>query len=182
MEAKIMIVIIEGPRCAGKSIFAGSLCAELQNQGISASTWKSSRGEDPVSDMLSSLESFVENQVWILDRFHFTEWINSYYLQRGWTLSNEWRKIKRGLMNIDDKLHEKNTIIILLTTQAHTLRERWKETNRIDIVNEPQRILKIWEGIFDLTKCDIIHFHNDTQQMLIRNVNIIVDLIKGRIK
>jgi len=177
-----MIVITEGPRCSGKSMFVNLLCKNLKIEGISASTWKVSRGKDPVSDMLNSLINFVGDRVWILDRFHLTEWTNSFILKRGWTLIDEWVEIEEGLEDIDDKLRERRAIIVLLTARAHVLKERWVKTKREDIEDDPEHILKMWEETLNLTKCDIIHLHNDTQQMLIRNVNIVIDLVKGRIK
>ena len=178
-----MIVIVEGPRCSGKTTFARELFEELKSREISVSIWKASRGEDSVFDMLNSLEGFAEDRVWILDRFHLTEWINSRILQRGWASSSEWREIEGGLINIDNELRKRNTIIILLTAQSYILRKRWKKTKRVGvIINEPQRILRIWETVFDLTRCDIIHLRNNTRQMLTCNVNITADLIKGRIR
>lgn len=177
-----MIVVVEGPRCAGKSMFAKALWDELKDRGISANVWKSKRGEDPVSDMLSSLADFTEDRVWILDRFHLTEWTNSFILQRGWFERSVWAEIVKGLMGIDNKLRDRKAIIILLTAQAHVLKRRLRITGREDVNNDPEHILKTWEGIFGLTRCDAIHLHNDTSQMLARNVDIAADLIKGRIR
>jgi len=182
MEAKVMIVVVEGPRCSGKSNFIDVLYGELKKRRLSAYKWKAIRGANPIPDMKNSLRvEFVRDLIYLLDRFHLTEWINSFALERGWDTPDQWARIESGLTEIDDELRIRNALIVLLTVDATELERRWELEDREDVDRDAGWVLYTWREAFDLTRCDIVHFRNDTPQMLIRNVNLAINLIQGRL-
>lgn len=77
-----MIVIIDGPRGAGKTTLAEYIRDQATHIGLNAYIAKNARPEDPLEFMLERIREGRGNHILILDRFHWTEWVMSCWHKR----------------------------------------------------------------------------------------------------
>lgn len=80
------ILIIDGMRGSGKTTMCQKLLERFHQDGLDAVVFKGERieGVSPHEGMILQIEEFDKNpgRIFILDRFHLTEYVMSTYLQR----------------------------------------------------------------------------------------------------
>lgn len=118
-----MIVIIDGPRGSGKSLMCEALRMEFINTPIRVEKFKSTRPDDPFEEMIQAINSFSFNhdRLFIVDRFHLTEYVFSVYHNRV-PLS----KLINQTIHISRKLERASAIRVVLMASPEVLAERLK--------------------------------------------------------
>lgn len=121
-----MILIIEGPRCAGKTTIAHKVVDILNESGITAQYKKFSRADDPIEDMKQRVLEFdrIRSIVYVIDRFHLTELVMR--LADGTVMPSI---LNRKIKTIDGLLGRAEASIVVLKTSQQVLKRRVEERN-----------------------------------------------------
>jgi len=177
-----MIVIFEGPRLVGKTTIIAKLNEVLSAWGLPVETWKDTRGEDPVQDMNAILDEgfFTEDKIWLLDRFHMSEWVISKATRRDAYPGSEWAFYQANLQAIDERLAGMNALIILITSSPWFVDQRATLTGKKDPIGDGQKAQYWWLNTIGKTVCDMIHVINDKQNQLERLCFMLADIIAIR--
>ncbi len=159
-----MIILFEGARCTGKTTLSRRLVANLKEAGFPAEWWKAERGEDPFDDMMRSLHSDFEerNKLWVLDRFHLTEYVNSLAGRRADNQEELWKKTAR----IDRLLSKGDVFLVFMMSSSAVRQKRLKEEGREEPV-VPTYMNALWVdtvrrselpkiGVFSSVEMDLI--------------------------
>lgn len=173
-----MIILFEGPRLAGKTTLIGRVKKTLTDWGYPVQDWKDTRGEDPVSDMNAILDEgiFTEDLIWLLDRFHFSEWVNSKASRRESYPGSEWTFYEAGLQQIDERMRDLNALIVLVTSSPWMIDKRMEKLRKKDLAGDSQRAQFWWLNTIGKTRCDMIHVINDRTDQLDRLVGMLADI------
>jgi hypothetical protein len=123
-----MIILFEGARCTGKTTLSRRLVTDLKEYGFPAEWWKAERGEDPYEDMLGTIRSVFSDRskLWVVDRFHLTEYVNSF--ASGRVLDKE--KLWSNITVVDSLLGSQDTFIAFMMTSSGVREHRLKAEGR----------------------------------------------------
>lgn len=174
-----MIVVFEGPRCSGKTTLALNLVTELKADKFPAELWKSERGKDPLSDMITTIYSDFEDQtkLWVIDRFHLSEYVNSKASKRG--TSAYVAELDQQIWHIDRLLQGRDAIIVHLIVGLNTRRMRLKREGKGDPAGS-LFMESLWAQAMLASRCDRVAVYNDHPADMRGARDILFDLIKAR--
>lgn len=172
------IIIIEGRRGVGKTTMCSELHGKLTSMGIDARLWKSERTDNPTLDMAHSIAEMIlePDVVFILDRFHLTEFVLSAELGRRklGALINDTFYISRILRN-------QRALVFLLTAADEdvTLRlsERRQEDRAKSEFDSQADEQAVWLAAFELfggPHGQIVRIDASGVGRLQRNVDLVV--------
>lgn len=139
----MMIVILEGPRGTGKTTLCLELVSRLQALGLPAELHKGQRIGDPIEGMISTIrEKFTEDKIWIVDRFHLTEWVMSIHLER-----RDFVELTKDIRCIDIYLHQAGALGVILDAPDVVIADRVVRRNDGRGFEMPlERSRKLWEA------------------------------------
>lgn len=174
-----MIVLFEGARCTGKTTLSTVLLTRLNSDGFPVERWKAERGEFPYQDMLATLSSDFDDRsmLWLVDRFHLTEYVNSVALGRvkGADKKEElWLKT----MNIDRLLRLKDTILVCMMSSTYTRERRLIAEERKDEA-ETSLMNALWIDTFRRSELPKIGIFNNTERDLEQGCDILAQYIEA---
>ncbi len=177
-----MIVIFEGPQGTGKTTLIANLLDEFKRREIPAEQWKVERGTDPIVDMNSILDSgrWGDDKVFLLDRFHMSEWVISKATRRNWASEAQWSAYEEQLKLIDSRLKEMDALLVFLTASPSLVQKRLGKLEKEDILGGPQQADYHWRLGMHRTHCDIIHIVNNDFEQMKRNVLMLADIVEMR--
>lgn len=177
-----MIVIFEGPQGTGKTTLITNLLDEFKRREISAEQWKVERGTNPIVDMNSILDSgrWGDDKVFLLDRFHMSEWVISRATRRNWGDEAQWSAYESQLKLIDNRLREMDALLVFLTANPYFVQKRLSKLGKQDTLGGPQQADYHWRIGLHKTRCDVIHVPNNDFYQMRRNVQIIADTVEIR--
>ena len=144
-----MIVILEGPRGTGKTTLCAELVRRLNDDGLPAEVHKGQRVGDPIEGMLSTLsEKFSTDRIWVVDRFHLTEWVMSIHLQR-----RDFVELTRDIRHIDTLLDQAWALGFILEAPDVVLLDRIQQRNDGRGMEMPlSESRKLWDAASKLTQ------------------------------
>jgi thymidylate kinase len=174
-----MIVLFEGPRVAGKTTIISKVSSILEAWDLPVQRWKDERGKDPVADMNLILDEgiFTDDTIWLLDRFHFSEWVISKAIRKAQFEGSKWTFYEASLQQIDERLREKNAFIVFVVGSPWILDARRQKTNQKDPIGESTKSLFWWNNNMSKTMCDSIRVINDRQGGLDSLARMLSDFI-----
>jgi len=174
-----MIIVFEGPRCSGKSAISHSLVEHLKADEFPAKLWKSERGKDPFSDMITTIYSDFEDQtkLWVVDRFHLSEYVNSKASKRG--TSHYVAELKQQIWHIDRLMRGRNALIIYPVVSLATRKGRLKRKNKKDPI-DGALMEALWAQAILESRCERIAVYNEHSTDLYQAGIILFDLAKAR--
>lgn len=118
-----MLLIIEGMRGSGKTTLCQQLLDDCLKAGLKAEKFKGERSdtESPFDGMLKAIKQFDLNPdtVFILDRFHLTEYVMSTYLQRVETIT-----LLTQIKTLDAYLSARSAKCVILDASYDTIDNR----------------------------------------------------------
>jgi hypothetical protein len=123
---------------------------------------------------------FTDDIIWLLDRFHFSEWVISKSTRREAYPGSEWAFYEAGLQKIDERMQEQNTLMVLVTASPWMVEKRQEKLKKQDPVGSPQQAQYWWLNTIHKTTCDMIHVVNDRTNQLDRLVNMLADICAVR--
>lgn len=170
-----MIVILEGPRGTGKTTLCSELVNRLKEVGLPAELHKGQRVGDPIEGMISTIhEKFTEDKIWIVDRFHLTEWVMSIHLER-----RDFVELTRDIRCIDIHLQQVGALGVILDAPDTVIADRVTRRNDGRGFEMPlERSRKLWEAAAALSGFMNIAV-NDTDQFE-TVMNDLVGLVRSR--
>lgn len=179
-----MIILFEGPRGTGKSTIISKVSSLLEAWDLPVQRWKDERGEDPVSDMNGILDEgiFTDDTIWLLDRFHFSEWVISKAVRKSSFEGSKWTFYEASLQQIDERLMAMNAFIVFVVASPWILDSRRSQTGRKDQIGESGKALFWWNNNMSKTMCDSIRIINDRQGGLDNLARMLSDFILIRWK
>lgn len=178
-----MIVLFEGPRLVGKTTLIQRVSKQLTEWGVPNQAWKDTRGEKPIDDMNAILDEgiFTDDMVWLLDRFHFSEWVISKASRRDAYPGSQWDLYEAGIVVLDERMASLNTLIVLVTSSPWMVDKRSdKLGDKSDPVGDSQKAQYWWTNSIGKTRCAMVHVINDRTNQLDQLTNLLVDLIYVR--
>jgi thymidylate kinase len=177
-----MIVIFEGPQGVGKTTLIEKVDSLLDSRGFESVAWKVPRGTDPIKDMNDSLDHEFGNKevVYLLDRFHLSEWVIYYYTGK-WANREQWWEYAEQLQAIDVRLREMGALIVFITTEPEVAETRLKALGKEDILGNSEEALRKWYDFIHRPKCELIHLVNDDVLKMNRNAKLIADIIRSKL-
>ena len=159
-----MIILFEGARCTGKTTLSRRLVRNLKEAGFPAEGWKAERGENPFDDMMETIHSDFSDtsKLWVADRFHLTEYVNSFADGRVPDKADLWRKT----VLIDRLLSGGDVFLAFMMSSSAARLNRLEEEKREEPIG-PAYMNALWVdtvrrselpkiGIFSNTKMDLI--------------------------
>lgn len=177
-----MIAIFEGPQAAGKTTLIHSISAELLARDVPSEIWKVPRGSFPIRDMKETLaeRKLDESKVWLVDRFHMSEWVISYATKRVWNSDEEWQEYEAFLKEIDNEMKELGTMIIFVMVSPHVARKRLDDLGKDDVVGGVEEADRYWRWGMTKTRCDCLSVMNNDRGQLRANVQVLSDILEVR--
>lgn len=157
-----MIILFEGPRLAGKTTLIKHLRRVLIVHGYPAKVWKDTRGKDPIADMNIILDDgiFTNDFIWLLDRFHLSEWANSTYSRKEEYSDTMWFLFEEEIRQIDKRLQELDTLIILVIAPPWEIDKRNRVLKREDLAGDSKTSLDRWFNMSFESNCDMLYVAN----------------------
>lgn len=169
-----MIIVVDGPRGCGKSSLINYL-VEISDGFVRL--FKAERSENPFLSMLDSIELFTndDNIVWIIDRFHLTEYVMSSLLDRG-----DHETLLKQAKQIHSLLDQHKALVIYLDANDESIRNRLvqREGNRQLDVPDLIDALAFWQKVIKEHFPTTIVLKSDTHEQFIQNVDYIALRIK----
>lgn len=162
--SKRHVLILEGPRCAGKTFVADHLVKCLGWRRI-----KAQRGENPWYDMHNTLDEVLcSNENIVIDRFHFTEYVLSLFYQR-----NEAAFLEGAVRAVDNKIKLATRYcaidVIILNPYARIIEERLKERPEDRQADMPPGIAYlVWNSVSTIFGWPIVHLGDDPLETILR--------------
>jgi len=174
-----MICIFEGPRCSGKSTISHSLVEHLKADELPAEWWKSKRGDDPFGDMIATihLDFGDKSKLWVVDRFHLSEYVNSKASRRG--TSHYVAELKQQIWHIDRLMRDRNALIIYPVVSLATRKGRLKRKNKKDPI-DGALMEALWAQAILESRCERIAVYSEHSTDLYQTGIILFDLVKAR--
>lgn len=117
------VLIVEGRRGVGKTTFITSLAKRMDGE-CQIVLFKSARTAHPTIDMISTINEMASRQdeLFILDRFHLTEFVLSAQLQR-----RPFGQLVSDTMYISSQLVNLQAIVVNMTAADETVKRRLAE-------------------------------------------------------
>lgn len=136
-----MIILFEGARCTGKTTLSRRLVTDLKEYGFPAEWWKAERGENPFDDMMATIHSDFSdvNKLWVADRFHLTEYVNSFAENRVLDKADLWKKIAL----IDRLLSRGDVFLVFMMSSSEARQKRLGWEGREEPM-APQYMNALW--------------------------------------
>lgn len=176
-----MIVIFEGPQGVGKTSILTGLCEELTRRKLPFEQWKVERGTDPITDMNATLDNeFKERKIYLLDRFHLSEWVINKGTRRNWAGEAEWLALEAQYRQIDERLRQKYAFIFCITANPYFVEKRLNRLNKEDVLGTAQNSDFWWRIGVQKTRVDCVHLINNDFYQMKRNIVIIADILESR--
>jgi thymidylate kinase len=174
-----MIVLFEGARCTGKTTITTGIVHSLKAGGFPAQWWKADRGVAPYHDMLATLSSdFADrDKLWVVDRFHLTEYVNS--LAHGRVAEKaEKDELWQKTMNIDRLLLTRDTLLVCLMASSKERSRRMIAEDRIEPITA-QYMNALWVDTFRKSELPKIGIFNDKPRDIEQGRDILLQYIKS---
>ncbi len=168
-----MILIIEGMRGSGKTTLVSEIVKRLIKQEVNAVQWKAERANtgSPFEGMMTSIREFDADpfKVFILDRFHLSEYVYSTYLQRV-----PLKDLLTTTKILDSHLSARHAKCVILDATYDTIDSRMalrEEKRKLDmpVLNAKN----LWEEAQAISRIAVTR-HNNTPTDGIENVNFCV--------
>lgn len=172
-----MIVLFEGARCTGKTTLSVELETHLKALGFPAIWWKAERGESPYRDMLVTVTTDFDDRskLWIVDRFHLTEYVNS-VAQGRISGSEEKKELWQKTMNIDRLLLGRDTLLVCMMTSSAVREDRLRAEDRED-ASSYSLMNALWVDTFRRSELPKIGIFNNKDKDLGQARDILLDYI-----
>lgn len=171
-----MIVLFEGPRCSGKSTISQDLVSHLKVDGFPAEWWKAERGEDPFADMMATVHGeFSDNtKLWVADRFHLSEYVNSRASNRG-----EREELSAQMHHVDRLLLSRDSIIVYPVVSSEMRMARMKAEAKAEPLSAT--LMEVaWAQVMLRSECHRLAVFNEYPKDLEIIRAILLDVIKTR--
>lgn len=171
-----MIIIVDGMRGSGKTTLVTEIVKRLVDREINAVQWKAERTDagSPYDGMMNSIQEFDADpfKVFVLDRFHLTEYVMSTYLQRV-----PLQELLTTTTVLDSRLSVRHAKCVILDASYDTIDNRMalrEGTRKLDmpVLNAKN----LWAEALALSRI-AIRRNNNTWQDFDDNVEFCVNLV-----
>jgi adenylate kinase family enzyme len=172
-----MLIIIDGPKGAGKSTLATELVDRLNQRGTHAIYHKHLRDNvDEIANMQGFIDRALEDEhvVWVADRLHLTEWVMSMVTGRNITaaLTTQIRHIAQTLAS-----HEVPMVVLLPSLEHLKVRLSRREDPVRQIVDmDWGAITPIWRAAASLVR-GVEIYPNETEDQLDALIEQLIEMV-----